>query len=139
MMFGLLQFIGSRRLGAVVAICVAYSLAIQAIMASVGLSMSVGVADRAEFVLCGLSSNRPADPPAGNDDRQKPGPAPQCPFCVVAAETFGHVVIVGEPSAFPAYTGLLSAAISDPVDDRAFVSQFRHSVGEPRAPPTLSV
>ena len=121
------------------AVCIAYSLAIQAMMASIGFGMSVGTPDRAGFVLCSFVPNQPAEAPARDGDRQKPTRAPQCPFCFIAAQSAGHVATVGEAPAFPAYAALLSAAISVPVGDAAFVSQFRHSHGEPRAPPAFSV
>ena len=137
------QFIWARSRGGLLAVSVAYSLAIQALMASVGLGMSAGATgaapDRAGFVLCSFASNQTANAPARDGDRQKPGPAPQCPFCFVASQSAAHVATVGEAPAFPAYAGLLSAAISDPVGDRAFVSQSRHRHGEPRAPPAFSV
>jgi hypothetical protein len=122
------------------AVLVAYSLAIQAIMASVGLGMSAGAApDRAGAVLCSLVSNQTVNMPARDGDRQKPNPAPQCPFCFIVAQSAGHAVIAGEGPAFPAYFGLLIAAMSDAIGDGAFVSQYRHRHGEARAPPTFSV
>jgi hypothetical protein len=120
------------------AVCVAYSLAIQAMVASVGVGMSAG-ADRAGPVVCSLGSNQTANMPARDGDRQKPNPEPQCPFCFIAAQSAGHVAIAGEGLAFPAYFGLLIAAISDLLGDGAFVFHFRHRYGEPRAPPAFSV
>jgi len=121
-------------------VCVAYSLAIQAVMASVGFGMSVGATpDPAGFVLCSLASNQTANAPAPDGNGQKPSPAPQCPFCFLAAQSAGHVATVGEVPAFPAYAGLLNNAISDPITSGTFVSQFHHRHGEPRAPPAFSV
>jgi hypothetical protein len=120
------------------AVYVAYSLAVQAMMASVGFGMSAGAApERANKILC--SFNQTADVPARDGDRQKPSPAPQCPFCFVAAQSAGHVAAVGTAPASPAYIGLLIAAFSDPIGDGAFVSPVRHRHGEPRAPPAFSV
>jgi hypothetical protein len=120
------------------AVYVAYSLAIQAGMASVWLGMSAGVLlDRTGLVLCGFASD--ANAPAQDSDRQKPNPAPQCPVCFVSVHSAGNFATVSKASAFPAYVGLPIAAISGPIGDRAFVSQFRHSHGEPRAPPAFSV
>lgn len=121
------------------AVCIAYSLAIQAIMASVGLGMSPAAASGQALVLCGVASIQAANAPARDSDRQKPSPAPQCPFCFIAAQSAGHVATMGETPAFPAYAGLLSAAISNPIGSGVFVSSFRHSHGEPRAPPAFSV
>jgi hypothetical protein len=117
------------------ALAVAYSLAIQAMMASVGLGMSTGAApDQLGFVLCSYASHQSAPAPG---DRQSP--APPCPFCFVAAQTAGHVATADEVPAFPAYAGLLIATLSQPLGDATFVPQFRHRQGEPRAPPSISV
>jgi hypothetical protein len=108
-------------------------------MASVGFGMSAAAVPDQGFVLCGFASNQAPNIPAQNGDRQKPSPAPQCPFCFVAAQSAGHVATVGEAPAFPAYAGLLSSAILDTIGDGTFVFQFRHSHGKPRAPPAFSV
>ena len=121
------------------AVYIAYSLTLQAVMASVGLGMSAGaLLDPTGLVLCSFASNH-ANAPAQDSDRQKPTPATQCPFCFVAAQNAGNVATVGKASAFPAYVGLPIAAISDPSGDGVFVSRFRHRHGEPRAPPAFSV
>ena len=117
------------------ALSVAYSLAIQAMMASIGLGMSAGAAPGPlGFVLCSDASHQTAP-----GDRQAPASAPQCPFCFVAAQSAGHVATAGEATAFPVYAGLVMAALSQPLGDGTFVPHFRHRQGEPRAPPALSV
>ena len=122
------------------AVYVAYSLAIQAIMASVGLGMSADATpDQADFVLCSFALNQTANAPVRDDNQQKPSPAPQCPFCFIAAQSVGHIATAGDAPAFPAYAGLPNAAISNAVGDGTFVSRFRHRHGEPRAPPVFSV
>jgi hypothetical protein len=118
------------------AVCVAYSLAIQAGMASVGLGMAAEALGPG-LVFCNFASN--ANAPARDSDRQKPNPAPRCPFCFVAAQSAGNVATVGKVSAFPVYVGLPIAAISQPLGDGTLVFQFRHRHGEPRAPPVFSV
>ena len=132
------QFVRLRSSGGFLAVFVAYSLAIQAMMASVGLGMSAG-ASPDEFVLCSFASHQTANEPARDDGRQKPIPAPQCPFCFVASQSAGHIATMGEAPAFPAYAALLSTAILDPIGAGAFVFQPRHRHGEPRAPPVFSV
>jgi hypothetical protein len=120
------------------AVYVAYSLAIQALMASIGLGMSLGAApDQANLVLCGFASSQIAD--AKGSHQHKPAPAPQCPFCFVAAQSAGHVATAGEAPAFPACAAILIAAISQPIGDAAFAPQIRHRQGEARAPPAISV
>jgi hypothetical protein len=122
------------------AVCIAYSLAIQAMMASIGFGMSAGGApDQPGFVLCSFASDQTGNAPTQDGGRQKPSPAPPCPFCFVAAQSAGHVATIGEAPAFPAYAGLLSVAISDLVSNEASVTQLRHKHGEPRAPPAFSV
>jgi Protein of unknown function (DUF2946) len=132
------QLVRLRSRGGILAVLLAYLLAIEAMLASVGLGMSPG-ADHAGLVVCSLGSNQTANMPARDGDRQKPNPEPQCPLCFIAAQSAGHVAIAGEGLAFPAYFGLLIAAISDPLGDAAFVTWFRHRHGEPRAPPVFSV
>jgi hypothetical protein len=56
------------------AVYVAYALAIQAMMASVGLGMSAGAAaERTDNVLCSFAFNQTANVPVRDGDRQKPG------------------------------------------------------------------
>jgi peptidoglycan/LPS O-acetylase OafA/YrhL len=134
------QLVRSRSKGGLLAVCVAYSLAVQAMMASVGFGMSAGAAaERTNKILCSFTATQTAHVPARDDDRQKPNPTPQCPFCFIAAQSAGHVANAGEVPAFPAYAGLSIVAISGPIGDGAFVSQVRHRHGEPRAPPAFSV
>jgi hypothetical protein len=130
------QFVRTQSKGGLLAVCIAYSLAIQAMMASVGLGMSVAATpDQIGFVLCSFASHQTTPAP---DDRPTPIPVPQCPFCFVAAQSAGHVATAAEAPAFPAYAGLPIAVVSDPIGDGTFVPQFRHRHGEPRAPPAVS-
>jgi hypothetical protein len=129
------QFVRTQSKGGLLAVYMAYSLAIQAMMASVGLGMSAGASpDQLSFFLCSYASHQTAPVPA---DRQTP--APQCPFCFVAAQSAGHVATAGEAPVFPAYAGLVVATIARPLGEGTFVPQFRHRLGEPRAPPAVSV
>ena len=137
MMMGLRQFIRSRRSSAVLSACLAYALALQALMASVGVGMSAfATSEPAGFVICSHTST---GTPAGDHDREKPGSAPECPFCFVAAQCANHMASAGETQAFPAYTAVLAATIIDLIADRTFVPQFRRFAGGPRAPPVFSV
>jgi hypothetical protein len=138
MMRYLRQFIRLRSRGGFLVVFVAYALAIQAMMASVGLGMSAGGSPDG-FVICSFASHQTANEPAWDGGRQKPSPTPQCPFCFVAAQSAGHIATIGEASAFPAYAGLPSTASLDPIGAGAFVFQLHHRHGEPRAPPTFSV
>jgi hypothetical protein len=134
------QFVRLRSRGGLLTVFIAYSLAIQAMMASVGLGMSTDASpDRAGFVLCSFAFHQTAHEPTQDGGRQKPSPVPQCPFCFVAAQSAGHIATMGEAPAFPAYAGTLSAAILAPIGAGAFVFQLHHRNGEPRAPPAFSV
>jgi len=129
------QFVRRRWSGGFLAVYIAYSLAIQAMMASVGLGMSMSaVPYQVGFVLCSLGSQQTAPVPGS----RAPAPAPQCPFCLVAAQSAGHFATTGEPPLLAAYVGAQIAAISHPIDDRTIVLQLRHTHGEARAPPTFS-
>ncbi|MGB7035837.1 MAG: hypothetical protein WBD71_09935 [Xanthobacteraceae bacterium] len=129
------QFTRTQSKGGLLAVNIAYSLAIQAMMASVGLGMSAGAApELAGFAICSFASHRTVPAPG---DRQTP--APQCPFCFVAAQSAGHVATAGAIPVFPAYAGILIATISRRIGAEPFVPQFRHRHGEPRAPPAVSV
>jgi hypothetical protein len=107
-------------------------------MTSVGLGMSAGGSPDG-IILCSVASHQTANEPAPDGGPQKPSPAPQCPFCFVAAQSAGHLATIGEAPAFPAHAGLLSTAILDPINAGAFVFRLHHRQGEPRAPPTFSV
>jgi len=132
------QFIGHGRSGGLLAVTIAYSLAVQALMASVGLGMSAATPGAPGFVICSFAASPSAHAPATNDDRQSP-PRPQCPFCFVAAQTAGQVATVGDAPAVPAYSGTrIAGVVADHFADNTFIPQFRHRLGEPRAPPTFS-
>jgi hypothetical protein len=132
------QFVRLPARGGLLTVFVAYSLAVQAVIASVGLGMSAS-SSADGFVLCSFASHQTANEPARDGGRQKPTPAPQCPFCFIAAQSSGHIATVGDAPAFPAYAGSLSVAILDPIGAGTFVFQLHHAHGEPRAPPTFSV
>lgn len=138
-MRGLRQFMRTRSSGGLVAVCVAYSLAIQALMMSVGLGMSAAAAPgQAGYVLCGFTAGASAPAPWG--DPQQPRPRPQCPFCFVAAQSAGHIATIYDGPAVPGYVGIpISAGLSDHFAARLFVPRFRRMVGDPRAPPSVSV
>lgn len=136
-MFGLRQFVRSRRSSRLLVLWIAYSLAIQAIIASVGLGMSAFAATRPDgFVICGHAS---AGTPAPGGDPQNSGRMPPCPFCFVAVQSAGYVPLVAEAPALPIYAGLPIAPVLDGFGTAAFVPRLRHTVGAPRAPPTFSV
>jgi hypothetical protein len=132
MMSGLQQFIRSRRFCAVVAICLAYTLTIQALMGGVGVGMSAFASTgEAGFLICNHS-------PAPSGDPQKPSPLPQCPFCLLSAQTAGHLGLAGEAPTLPLYARSPIGAMLDHIGDELFVPLFRRTV-DPRGPPSFFV
>lgn len=132
------HLIRARRCGGLIALCVAYALVIQALMASVGLGMSAAAAPgQADFVICGLAPAADTRAPAADGDQQKkPAPQPQCPFCFVAAQSAGHFAAMGGAVALPAYAGLrIIDALTGHRSDGTFVPRFHRMAGDPRAPP----
>jgi hypothetical protein len=130
-MRGLRQFIQSRRSSAALVACLAYALAFQALTASIGLGMSAFAAP-AGLVICSHA-------PVADHERQKPGSAPECPFCYAAAQCANHMAFMGGTQTSPAYTAVLAPRIVDPTGSSSFVPQFRRLDGNPRAPPAFSV
>jgi hypothetical protein len=137
-MFHLRHLRRFRRSGRVLAVCLAYALAIQAVIASVGTGMSAFAAPGQAGVICGQVS---PPGPAGDrhGDRRGPNSVPPCPFCFVAAQVAGHVALTGAVPAAPVYAGLVIATLADPIGPGAFVPRFRRAAGDPRAPPVFSV
>jgi hypothetical protein len=128
------HFVRTQWRGGVLAVYVAYSLAVQGLMASVGLGMAAGAAPGPEdFVLCGAASHQ------GEPARDPQAPAPHCPFCFVAAQSAGLVATAGVTPAFPAYASLSIGAVSPRRGDGTSLLQVRYTHGEPRAPPGVSV
>ena len=122
------------------AVGVAYLLAAQALMASVGLGMSAASASgQADFVICSFAFRSSHYFPVTNGDQKKPDRQPQCPFCFIAANSAGHPATIAEVMASPAYAGLFVAGLLHRrVADRILIPPFRRMVGDPRAPPSLS-
>jgi hypothetical protein len=129
------QFIRSKCSSRLLVLWIAYSLAIQAIMASVGFGMSAFAATGPDAVV--ICSHAAAATPAAG--RHNSSSAPSCPFCFVAAQSAGYIPLVVESPVLPVHGGLPIASVSDRVTNVAFVPQFRRMVGTPRAPPVFSV
>ena len=140
-MRGLRKLIRTRSAGGVVALCLAYALAIQAIMAGVGLGMSAAVASGSDsFVLCSSSFAPSAHGPVTDGDRQNPIPQPQCPFCFIAAQSAGHIAMLDGVPAFQPYSGLTAAAeLAFRFGGGRSIPRYRRAVGDPRGLPHASV
>jgi len=131
------KFVGHRRWSALLSIGVAYALAMQALLASVGFGMSAAETPGQDgAVLCLHASDTQPTTPGG----KTPEPRPQCPFCFIAAQSSCEVAAVGSAPILPAYAGLpLAGRLTAVSGDRGYVPQFRRTVGDPRAPPKFSV
>jgi hypothetical protein len=133
-MFDLRHLRRFRRAGRFLAVCLAYALAVQAVVASVGTGMSALAAPgQAGFAICSQISA-----PGSAGDHHPSNSVPQCPFCFVAAQSAGHFALAGAAPAAPIYTALAFAAVADPIGHVAFVPPFRRTLGDPRAPPAFS-
>jgi hypothetical protein len=136
-MFRLRQFVPSRSSSRVLALSIAYSLAVQAVMASVGLGMSAFAANGSVgFAIC---SHAAAGAPASGSHRQNPNPLPPCPFCFIASQSAGYIPLVAEAPPFPISGGRSINPVVHSIGDAEFVPQFRRIAGAPRAPPLVSV
>jgi hypothetical protein len=137
-MFWLRQFIRARRSSRVLALCIAYSLAIQALMASVGFGMSAFAADGSDgFAIC--SHSAAGVPAPGGDHHQNPNSSPACPFCFVTSQSTGYIPLVAEAPPLPVYAGRPIAPVADRIGEAGFVPQFRRMAGAPRAPPVFFI
>jgi len=129
---------GRRR---IIAGVLAYLLALQGLIASVGLGMSAAsAADGIGFVLCSpVTDARPAAPlDSGSQDRSDH--RPQCPFCFVAAQSAGFLATPGDATIVPADVAReVSALRYGTTGGRIIASSLRRSNGHPRAPPSFSV
>lgn len=125
------------RRGGLLVVTLAYALAVQALMTSVGLGMSAFAAPaQGGFVIC---SHISADLPASGSEGQKPKPAPQCPFCFVAAYSAGNLALAGEIPPLPAYARLPLALEAGHFSESPLIAQRHRTVGAARAPPAFSV
>lgn len=140
-MLRLRKFIRCRRASVFFAIYIAYTLAIEGVMASVGLGMSAFAAPgQNAFVICSLAAGLNTDVPRKGGDPENRAPRPQCPFCFVAAQSAGHLATAGEPPVFPAYVASrVAGTLSDYRNEEVLPPLPRRTVGDPRAPPVFSV
>jgi hypothetical protein len=135
-MQGIRKLIRARR-GGLLVVTLAYALAVQALMTSIGLGMSAFAAPAQDgLVIC---SHISAAPQAPGGEGQKPSPAPQCPFCFVAAYGAGNLALTGEAPILPAYTGLPLAPTAGRLSEPPVVTQRHRTAGAPRAPPAFSI
>ncbi len=132
------QLIRPRRAGAAIALCVAYLLAVQSLMASVGLGMSM-VPGQTGFIICGFVPAAEVRTPASGDHNQSQKSPAECPFCFIASQSVGHIAMTGQTPALPPYAGNLVAAVVGSTGNDAIILKFRRTAGEARAPPSFFV
>jgi hypothetical protein len=133
------RIIGARRSSAVLALCISYALAIQAVLASVGLGMSVVAPDPLGFSICSHVSGVDDQSQAAGRHGQDRKSAPECPFCYVAAQSIGHFATATGALSLSAHPGLLVSIISSQIIADIVLPEFRGTDGEARAPPQFSV
>lgn len=127
--------------GRFLALTLAYALAFQALVSSVGIGMSGGsTSGPAGFILCHDQHDDSAAPPTRPADRQQPSPGQNCPFCLMAAQNSATPGAMPDLATAPVYVASLIARMPD----NRFVAQSlppvsRHSPAIPRAPPSISV
>jgi hypothetical protein len=132
------RLIRQRGAGGFLSAVIAYALAVQALLASIGLGMSAAAASGpGELVICSYDVASGTHAPASDD--KSPSQRPQCPFCFMAAQSAGHIAAIGQVTVIPPYAGLQTTVVLDHQFDDGSVPQFRRVSGGPRAPPAISV
>lgn len=133
---GMRTRIQSRCSGRLLTVCLACLLAVQALIASVGLGMSAASPfGQPAFDICSAAAADGANAPA-RDDNDKP----QCPFCFVAAQSAGHLATAAHVKAYPAFAvrEVAAPAYADTSRD-AVPGRLHRTTGDPRGPPSYSV
>ncbi len=123
------------------AVVLAYALALQGLIASVGLGMSAAsAAGNIDLVVCSsVAYAGIAASPAGGG-RDKNDHRPQCPFCFVAAQSAGFPATPGDAAVVPVSAARNVSRLRYGIaGSRVVVSSLRRSNGNPRAPPRFSV
>ena len=136
-MAGMRALIRTRWSGGLLAASVACLLALQALIASIGLGMSAASPFRQPvFEVCSAMAADSLDGPVRND-ADPPGHRPQCPFCFVAGQYTGHPAMNGDAKALPAFARRdVDAPPYAGAEDRAFANRLHRTTGNPRDPPS---
>ena len=125
----------SRRL---VAAVLAYLLAVQGLIASVGLGMSAA-AGELDVAICATVAGRGIEAPPAGDRRHHGDERPQCPFCFVAAQSSGLLATLdGSTAVAVAPPRQASALRYGSGGARCFIRVLFRTNGNPRAPPGFS-
>jgi hypothetical protein len=140
-MVGIRKLIRARWSGRLLAVGLAYLLAIEALIASVGLGMSATTSPgQTAFSICSSISDRGIVAPSDDSDRSKSSHQTQCPFCFLAAQSAVHLATIGDGFACSAYADLQVAELQYGNYDGGISTpaSYRTS-GDPRGPPQFSV
>jgi Protein of unknown function (DUF2946) len=140
-MAGLRKLIWSRWSGRLLAVCLAYLLAVEALVASIGMGMSAAAAPgQPEFSICSsYADDDPVAPPADNE-RNKSDHRSQCPFCFVAAQNAVHMATIGDGVDSPPYAELQVTRLHNSNYNGGIpLPAFYRTTGDPRGPPQFSV
>jgi hypothetical protein len=131
----------ARCSGRILAIGLAYLLAMEALIASVGMGMSaVATAGQHEFVICSSIGDHGFVAPSRIDHQNKSDCQPQCPFCFVAAQNAVHLASIGDGLTSPAYAELQIKDLHyGDYNGGIRVPVFYRTTGDPRGPPQFSV
>ena len=138
-MQALRKFGGRRHWGALVSISVAYALAMQALLASVGFGMSAMVVSGQDgTVLCLHAPDSPST--TSHDNDKTPHPRPQCLFCFISAQSSCPTAAATSVPILPAYAGQpLAGQLAGDPGGHTYIPQFQRTLGDPRAPPRFSI
>ena len=140
-MAGLRRLIQARWSGRLLAVGLAYLLAIEALVAGIGTGMSA-VADpgQAEFAICSSVADHGPVAPSSNDEGNKSDQQSQCPYCFLAAQSSDHLATTGDASTSPVYADLHVTGLHyGTYDGGILVPSLYRTSGDPRGPPHFSV
>jgi len=139
-MVGLRSLIRARWSGRLLAVGLAYLLATEALIASIGIGMSAAsVPGQLDFAICSSVVGYSHVVPPNGGDRNKSGHQSQCPFCFLAAQSALHLATIGDGFASPAYAELEVTALRYRSFSGLPAPSFYRTTGDPRGPPQFSV
>jgi len=121
------------------AAALAYLLAVQGLIVSIGLGMSAAAAaDHIDFVICAPAAGHGAAAPDG-DRQNQTDHRPQCPFCFVAAQSSGLLATLDGSTALAVAPPRQASALRyGSGGARCFIRVLFRTNGNPRAPPGFS-
>jgi hypothetical protein len=140
-MAGLRTLIRVRWSGRLLAVALAYLLAIEAVIASVGMGMSaVAAPGQPEFAICSSVADHGLAGPSDSGNRNRSGHQSHCPFCFLAVQSAVHLATVFDGFTSPAYAELrVTGPRYGNYDGRFPPHTFYRTTGDPRGPPDFSV